>query len=74
MNSDVLHAHPGVHRAKAVLPVLFATLLIDTIGFGMVFPIIPIIFTDPTSSSFLLAGGALMLGAWAVLFVFMKRQ
>jgi len=41
---------------KKVLPILFATLLLDTIGFGMVFPIIPIIFTDATSPSFLLQG------------------
>lgn len=43
-------------KNKRILLVLFATLLLDTIGFGMVFPIIPILFTDPTSSSFLLAG------------------
>lgn len=41
---------------KKVLPILFATLLLDTIGFGMVFPILPIIFTDPQSPSFLLTG------------------
>lgn len=41
---------------KKVLPILFSTLLLDTIGFGMVFPIIPIIFTDSTSPSFLLQG------------------
>jgi multidrug resistance protein len=41
---------------KRVLPILFITLLLDMIGTGMVFPIIPIIFTDPTSSSFLLQG------------------
>lgn len=41
---------------KKVLPILFATLLLDTIGFGMVFPIIPILFTDPSSPSFLLPG------------------
>lgn len=41
---------------KKVFPVLFATLLIDMIGVGMVIPIIPIIFTDPTSTSFLLHG------------------
>ncbi len=35
---------------------LFVTLLIDMIGIGMIIPIIPIIFTDPTSSSFLLQG------------------
>ncbi|MBM3506606.1 MAG: TCR/Tet family MFS transporter [Alphaproteobacteria bacterium] len=39
-----------------VLPVLFATLLIDMIGFGMVFPIIPVLFTDPSSPSFVLDG------------------
>lgn len=41
---------------RRVLPVLFATLMIDTIGFGMVIPILPILFTDPTSPSFLLPG------------------
>lgn len=41
---------------KKILPILFATLLIDMIGVGMIFPIIPIIFTDPTSPSFLLHG------------------
>lgn len=41
---------------KRVLPILFFTLLLDTIGFGMVLPIIPIIFTDSTSPSFLLQG------------------
>ncbi|MFA5131875.1 MAG: MFS transporter [Candidatus Paceibacterota bacterium] len=41
-------------RNKNPLPILFITLLIDMIGIGMVIPIIPIIFTDPTSSSFLL--------------------
>lgn len=41
---------------KNLLPVLFATLLIDMIGTGMVFPIIPIIFTDPASPHFLLSG------------------
>ncbi len=41
---------------KKVLPILFATLLLDMIGIGMVFPIIPIIFTDPSSPSFLLHG------------------
>ena len=42
--------------SKKVLPILFVTLLLDTIGFGMVIPIIPIIFTDPNSPSFLLPG------------------
>ncbi|MDO8600058.1 MAG: MFS transporter [bacterium] len=41
---------------KKVLPILFVTLLIDTVGIGMIIPIIPIIFTDPNSPSFLLHG------------------
>lgn len=41
---------------KRVLPILFATLLIDMVGVGMVIPIIPIIFTDPTSPAFILDG------------------
>lgn len=41
---------------RRVFPILFATLLLDMIGTGMVFPIIPILFTDPTSSSFILFG------------------
>lgn len=39
-----------------LLPVLFGTLLLDMIGFGMVFPIIPVLFTDSSSASFLLHG------------------
>jgi len=41
---------------KRLLSVLFGTLLLDMVGFGMVFPIIPIIFTDPSSPAFLLHG------------------
>src|SRR5574341_286259 len=41
---------------KRVLSVLFGTVLVDMIGFGMVFPIIPILFTDSSSPSFLLFG------------------
>src|SRR5262245_5594636 len=41
---------------RRVLFVLFGTLLLDMIGLGMVFPIIPILFTDSTSPSFLLGG------------------
>ncbi len=39
-----------------VLPVLFATLLIDMIGFGMVIPVLPILFNDPHAASFMLHG------------------
>lgn len=46
-------------KAKAVLPILFATLLLDTIGFGIVIPVIPSLFTDPTAPGF-------MLGAYTV--------
>lgn len=41
---------------KKTLAILFVTLLIDMIGIGMIIPILPIIFTDPTSPSFLLSG------------------
>lgn len=41
---------------KRVLPILFATLLLDMIGIGMVIPIIPVLFTDPTSPAFILHG------------------
>ena len=43
-------------KQKKVLPILFVTLLVDMIGSGMIIPIIPILFTDPTAPSFLLAG------------------
>jgi MFS family permease len=39
---------------RRLLLVLFGTLIIDMVGFGMVLPIIPILFTDSTSYSFLL--------------------
>lgn len=41
---------------KKTLRVLFFTLMLDMIGLGMVIPVIPIIFTDPSSPSFLLEG------------------
>lgn len=41
---------------KSTLPILFITLLIDMIGVGMIIPLIPIIFTDDSSSSFILSG------------------
>ncbi|RJQ36334.1 MFS transporter [Candidatus Parcubacteria bacterium] len=42
--------------SRKILPILFATLLLDMVGLGMLFPIIPVIFTDPSSPSFLLQG------------------
>lgn len=41
---------------KKVLPILFGTLLLDMIGIGMLIPILPILFTDPSSPSFILQG------------------
>lgn len=41
---------------RKALTILFCTLVLDMIGIGMIIPIIPIIFTDPTSPSFLLDG------------------
>lgn len=62
---------------KKVLPVLFTTLLLDMIGIGMIIPIIPIIFTDPSSPSFLLTGYSqsqqyLLAGAVTALFGLMQ--
>ncbi len=41
---------------RKTLTILFFTLVLDMIGIGMAIPIVPIIFTDPTSPSFLLEG------------------
>lgn len=41
---------------RKALTILFFTLVLDMIVIGMIIPIIPIIFTDPTSPSFLLIG------------------
>lgn len=41
---------------RKVLSVLFCTLLLDMVGVGMLVPILPILFTDPSSPSFMLAG------------------
>ncbi len=38
------------------LLVLFCTLLLDTISIGILIPVLPAIFTDPTSSTFILEG------------------
>ncbi len=38
------------------LPILFGTLLLDTITIGILIPVIPLIFTNESSSSFMLAG------------------
>lgn len=41
---------------KKTLRVLFFTLMLDMIGIGMIIPIIPILFTDPSNPAFLLHG------------------
>lgn len=45
-----------VNNPRRILTVLFCTLLLDMIGVGMLIPIIPSLFTDATSPSFLLDG------------------
>jgi MFS transporter, DHA1 family, tetracycline resistance protein len=42
-------------RQNKLLSLLFATLLLDMIGVGMLIPVIPSLFTDPTAPTFLLA-------------------
>jgi len=62
---------------KKHLPVLFFTLLLDMIGIGMVIPIIPVLFTDPSSPHFLLNGysqGAQYIFAGAVTALFGLMQ
>ncbi len=41
---------------KKILPILFSTLLLDTISIGILFPILPVIFTDANSQAFMLQG------------------
>jgi DHA1 family tetracycline resistance protein-like MFS transporter len=41
---------------KKVLPILFSTLLLDTISIGILIPILPSVFTDSTSATFILHG------------------
>ena len=62
---------------KRVLAVLFGTLLIDMIGVGMIFPILPAIFTDASSPYFMLAGYSVdmqyfMAGALTAIFSVMQ--
>lgn len=45
-----------VNNPRRILTVLFCTLLLDMVGVGMLIPIIPSLFTDATSPSFLLDG------------------
>ena len=64
-------------REQRILGVLFFTLLIDMIGVGMLIPIIPSLFTDSTSSSFLLDGFSvseqfLVAGLITAVFSFMQ--
>ncbi len=67
----------SVIRPRYTLAVLFCTLLIDMIGIGMLIPIIPSLFTDATSPSFLLDGFSiteqfLIAGLVTSLFSFMQ--
>lgn len=41
---------------KKSLFILFITLLLDVLGIGMIIPIIPVLFTDPSSPAFILHG------------------
>lgn len=42
---------------KYVLGTIFITILIEVIGFSMIIPILPFMFTDPTSPSYVLPSG-----------------
>lgn len=59
------------------LPILFLTLLIDTVSVGILIPVLPAIFNDPTSSTFILQGYSLNMqyfiaGAIVAVFGFMQ--
>lgn len=41
---------------KRILTILFVTLLLDVIGIGILIPVIPALFTNPESPSFMLMG------------------
>lgn len=41
-------------KNQKILTILFFTLLLDMVGIGMLIPVIPSIFTDPESASFML--------------------
>jgi DHA1 family tetracycline resistance protein-like MFS transporter len=43
-------------KEKNILTILFITLLLDVIGIGILIPVIPALFTDSESASFMLAG------------------
>ena len=64
-----------MHKKK-VLATVFLTILIEVIGFSMIIPILPFMFTDPESSSYVLAPGTsqnvgyLLLGALFSLYSF----
>ena len=42
-------------KERRVLTILFVTLLLDVVGIGILIPVIPALFTDPHSASFMLA-------------------
>ncbi len=64
-------------QQKRILTVLFITLLLDMVGIGMIIPILPSLFTDTTSPSFLLQGFGItsqyiIAGLLTALFGFMQ--
>lgn len=57
------------------LPIVFAIILVDMLGVGILIPIIPLLLTDPSSAYHLpvsLANGYLILGALMAIFPFMQ--
>lgn len=62
---------------KKALLSIFVTVLIDAIGYGILFPIIPRVLTDPSSTSYILSGdtrslGFYMLGAVTAIYPLMQ--
>ncbi len=63
-------------KEKQTLKIVFVTILIEVIGFSMIIPILPFMFTDPESSSYVLSSdttqqtGYLLLGALFSIYTF----
>lgn len=62
---------------KKALFSIFVTVLLDSVGYGILFPIIPRVLTDPNSSSYILSPdqrslGFYMLGAVTAIYPFMQ--
>src|SRR4051812_45697026 len=62
-------------RRTKILPIVFAVILVDMLGVGILIPIIPLLFSDPSYPYHLNIDrhtGYLLLGALTALYPFMQ--